>query len=82
MGCGTSKQAAQASVVDEQVSVVDEALLSHLANVLEIPKEEAIIKQYAAVLRSEGWDTPKVRHGVDIAVAVYGACIVSPLHAL
>ena len=82
MGCGTSKQAAQVSVVDEQVSVVDEALWSHLANVLEVPKEEAIIKQYVAILRSEGWDTPKVRHGVDVAVAVCGPCVVSPLHAL
>ena len=61
MGCGTSKQGAQATVVDEQV---DEALVSHLANVLKVPKDVAIIKQYAAVLRLEGWDTPEVCHGV------------------
>ena len=61
MGCGTSKEGAQATVVDEQV---DEALVSHLANVLKVPKDVAIIKQYAAVLRLEGWDTPEVCHGV------------------
>ena len=54
-------------VVTEQVSVVDEqvtgALISHLATVLGVPKDVAIIKQYGAALRSEGWDTPEVRHG-------------------
>ena len=32
--------------------------MKHLAGVLEIPKDELVIKQYAAALRSEGWDTP------------------------
>ena len=49
MGCGSSKP---------PVSLLDEALLSHLANVLQIPLEEPCIKQYVTVLRFEGWDTP------------------------
>ena len=51
---------AHVSVVDEQVT---EALILHLATVLEVPKDLGIIKQYAAILRCEGWDSPKVRHG-------------------
>ena len=48
---------------DEKVSGVDGALVSHLASVLKVATDDATIKQYTAVLKSEGWDTPEVRYG-------------------
>lgn len=41
-----------------KASVLDEALFSHLASALQIPKDEPAIQQYAAALRHDGWDTP------------------------
>lgn len=50
MGCGSSNAA--------QALVLDKPLLSHLARMLQIPEDDPDIKQYAAALRSEGFNTP------------------------
>ena len=55
MGCGSSQNATDRVA---QISVHDEALFSHLARVLQIAKDEPVIKQYAAALRAEGCDNP------------------------